>query len=226
MQDQDAPYASEIHPQDINRSGATSLYDYLAQQTSLQILPSYGNRYTPQISMRGYGNDGNRNMMLINGRRLNNVDMMPQLITISLSDIERIEITKGSGSVLFGDGATASTVRIYPRPRRCFATEKTHGNYGQRGAIASVGVVREKFDLSATLDHGKTNGLSNQDPSGHTDSSEANTWRLPQASNPSIRLRLDVEAGASNIDTRYPGYLTQPIKCANPGMIKAARTRN
>ena len=61
MRDQDAPYASEVHTRsDIQRSGTTSLFDYLAQQSSLQISPSYGNRYTPQISMRGYGNDGSR----------------------------------------------------------------------------------------------------------------------------------------------------------------------
>lgn len=226
MQDQDAPYASEIHTrQDIDRSGATSLYDYLAQQTSLQILPSYGNRYTPQISMRGYGNDGNQNVVLtVNGRRLNNVDMMPQLIgSISLSDIERIEITKGSGSVLFGDGATAGTIQIYTKPRDGASLETYAGNYGQRGAIASVGAVREKFDLSATLDHGKTNGLSDQDPSGHTDSSEANTWRLAAGLQPLDGLRLDVEAGASNIDTRYPGSLTQAQFDANPGMNKGSK---
>ena len=115
MHDQDAPYASEVHTRsDIERSGAHSLFDYLAQQSSLQISPSYGNRYTPQISMRGYGNDGFQNLVIsVDGRRLNNIDSIPQLIgSISLSDIERIEITKGSGAVMFGDGATAGTIQI------------------------------------------------------------------------------------------------------------------
>ncbi|CAC9171038.1 Colicin I receptor precursor [Comamonas aquatica] len=120
MHDQDAPYASEVHTRsDIERSGAHSLFDYLAQQSSLQISPSYGNRYTPQISMRGYGNDGFQNLVIsVDGRRLNNIDSIPQLIgSISLSDIERIEITKGSGAVMFGDGATAGTIQIYTKPR-------------------------------------------------------------------------------------------------------------
>lgn len=229
MQDQDAPYASEVHTrQDIDRSGANSLFDYLGQQTSLQILPNYGNRYTPQISMRGYGNDGNQNVVLtVNGRRLNNVDMSPQLIgSISLRDIERIEITKGSGSVLFGDGATAGTIQIYTKPRDGASLETYAGNYGNRGAIASLGMVREKFDLSATLDHGKTDGLSDRDPTDHTDSSEANTWRFGAGIKPKDGLRFDLEMGASNIDTRYPSSLTLTQFNANPGMNKGSKYTN
>lgn len=221
MADQDAPYASEIHTrQDIERSGASSLYDYLAQQTSLQVLPNYGNRYTPQISMRGYGNDGNQNVVLsVNGRRLNNVDMSPQLIgSIALTDIERIEITKGSGSVLFGDGASAGTIQIYTKPRDGASLETYAGNNGTRGGIASVGMVREKFDLSATMDHGKTNGLSDKDPSGHSDQSEANTWRIAAGIQPLDGLKLNLETGASNIDTRYPNSLSLAQFKKDPSM--------
>ena len=223
MSDQDAHYASEVHTRsDIERSGANSLFDYLAQQTSLQVTPSYGNRYAPQISMRGYGNDGFQNLVIsVNGRRLNNIDMVPQLIgSISLSDIERIEITKGSGAVMFGDGATAGTIQIYTKPHNGVSLETYAGNYGNRGAIASAGLVREKFDLSATLDHSKAGGFSDKDPSGHKDQSEANTWRVAAGVKPVDNLRLDFEAGSSHIDTRYPSSLTLKEFNATPGMNK------
>jgi len=223
MRDQDAPYASEVHTRsDIQRSGTTSLFDYLAQQSSLQITPSYGNRYTPNISMRGYGSDGYQNLVIsINGRRLNNIDMVPQLIgAISLEDIERIEITKGSGAVLFGDGATAGTIQIYTKPRNGVSLETYAGNYGNRGAITSAGLVREKFDLSATLDHSRAGGFSDKDPSGHKDQSEANTWRVGAGVQPIDGLRLEMEAGSSHIDTRYPNSLALAQFNANPGMSK------
>lgn len=225
MHDQDAPYASEVHTRsDIERSGAHSLFDYLAQQSSLQISPSFGNRYTPQISMRGYGNDGFQNLVIsVDGRRLNNIDSIPQLIgSISLSDIERIEITKGSGAVMFGDGATAGTIQIYTKPRSGVSLETYAGDHGQRGAIASAGLVRERFDLSATLDHSHVNGFSSPDPTGHRDQSEANTWRVAGALKPVEGLRLDMEAGASHIDTRYPNPLTQAQFNAHPGMHTGA----
>ncbi|MGE8396806.1 MAG: TonB-dependent receptor, partial [Comamonas sp.] len=93
MQDTDAPYASEVHTRaDIERSSATNLYDFLAQQTSLQIAPSFGNRYNPKISMRGYGIDGYQNLVItVDGRRLNTVEVVPQLVGgVALADIDRI----------------------------------------------------------------------------------------------------------------------------------------
>lgn len=224
MQDQDAPYASEVHTrEDIERSGVSSLYEYLAQQTSLQVTPSYGNRYTPQISMRGYGNaNGHQNVVIsVDGRRLNNIDMAPQLIgSISLADVERIEITKGSGSVLYGDGATAGTIQIYTKARDGASLDAYAGNYGARGAVASAGIVRDRFDLSATLDHSRFGGFSDKDPSGHRDQSEANTWRFAAGGKPVDALRLDFEAGASRIDTRYPSSLSLTQFQTDPGMNK------
>ena len=224
MQDQDAPYASEVHTrEDIERSGVSSLYEYLAQQTSLQVTPSYGNRYTPQISMRGYGNaNGHQNVVIsVDGRRLNNIDMAPQLIgSISVADVERIEITKGSGSVLYGDGATAGTIQIYTKAREGVSLDAYAGNYGARGAVASAGIVRDRFDLSATLDHSRFGGFSDKDPSGHRDQSEANTWRFAAGGKPIDALRLDFEAGASRIDTRYPSSLSLTQFQTDPGMNK------
>ena len=224
MQDQDAPYASEVHTrEDIERSGVSSLYEYLAQQTSLQVTPSYGNRYTPQISMRGYGNaNGHQNVVIsVDGRRLNNIDMAPQLIgSISLAHVERIEITKGSGSVLYGDGATAGTIQIYTKAREGVSLDAYAGNYGARGAVASAGIVRDRFDLSATLDHSRFGGFSDKDPSGHRDQSEANTWRFAAGGKPVDALRLDFEAGASRIDTRYPSSLSLTQFQTDPGMNK------
>ena len=221
MQDQDAPYASEVHTRaDIKRSGATNLYDFLAQQTSLQIAPSFGNRTNPKISMRGYGIDGYQNLVItVDGRRLNTVEVVPQLIGgVALADIDRIEITKGSGTVLFGDSATSGTIQIYTKPHDHASVDSYVGSDGQRGAVAAVGLVREKFDLSATADHSQSDGLSQADANGHTDQSEANIWRVAAGAKPIAGLKLKAEAGGAKIDTRYPGSLTLNQFKTNPGV--------
>jgi len=119
--DTETTYASELYTREmIEASGATTLYDYLSQHTSVNILPSFGNKAAPLIDMRGYGtSNGNQNIVItLDGQRLNNIDLSPQLIgAIPLGIIDRIEITKGSGSVLFGDGATAGSIQIYTKPR-------------------------------------------------------------------------------------------------------------
>ena len=64
--DTDTTYASEVHTaKQILDSGAGTLYDYLAQQTSLNISSNYGNRATPAINLRGYGTEnGHQNVVI------------------------------------------------------------------------------------------------------------------------------------------------------------------
>ena len=51
-----ATYAAEIHHNDdITRSGAIDLYDYLNRFSSVTVLPSYGNPFAQLLDMRGYG---------------------------------------------------------------------------------------------------------------------------------------------------------------------------
>lgn len=229
MQDTDAPYASEVHTRaDIERSGAHSLYDYIAQQTSLQITPSIGNRYHPKISMRGYGADGYQNLTIsVDGRRINSMDMVPQQMgAISLADIDRIEITKGSGAVLFGDHATSGTIQIYTKARNHAHLDSYTGSHGQQGAVLSAGLVRDKLELSASADHSKEHGLGQQDPTGHTNQSEANIWRVTAAAKPLQYLRLHFEAGAANIDTRFPDVLTQAEFAHTPSTTHKIYSRN
>ena len=114
-----ATYASEVYyRQEIVQSGAKSVIDFLNQNTSVVIMSNSGNRLTPKIDMRGFGTvDGYKNLVItVNGHRMNNIDSSPQdLSSIPINNIERIEITKGSGSVIFGDGAQSGSIQIYTR---------------------------------------------------------------------------------------------------------------
>ena len=68
--------------------------------------------------MRGFGlNQGYRSLVItVDGRRLNNIDLSPQnLSSVPLGNIERIEITKGSGSVIYGDSAMAGAIHIFTK---------------------------------------------------------------------------------------------------------------
>jgi iron complex outermembrane receptor protein len=128
LADVDAPFASEVHTRSmIAGSGAASLVDYLAQHTSVQVMPSYGNTFTPRIDMRGYGiGDGYQNIVVsLDGRRLNNIDQVPQLVgAIPLADIERIEITKGSGSVCSVMALLQARFRFTPARIKAFHSSR------------------------------------------------------------------------------------------------------
>ena len=215
-----APYASEVHTRRmIEQSGVQSLYDYLAKHTSVNVLPSYGNPYTPKIDMRGYGiGDGYQNIVVtLDGRRLNNIDGAPQLIgSIPLADIERIEITKGSGSVMFGDGATAGSIQIYTRPHKGVSVQASAGNFGALAGTVAAGAASDRFSVSATADYSRLNGYSAPDVTGHRDEASNQTLRGRLEARPVDRLKLNLDAASTRIDTRYPASLTLAQFNADP----------
>ncbi|HNQ04808.1 MAG TPA: TonB-dependent receptor [Thiobacillaceae bacterium] len=223
MPDVAAPYASEVHTRTmLQASGATSLMDYLSRHTSLHVMPSYGNRFTPKLDMRGYGiGDGYQNIAIsLDGRRLNNLDMVPQAIgAIPLEDIERIEITKGSGSVLFGDGATAGAIQIMRRKRDGASVAVAGGNRGQRTGSLAAGLHRPRVSLQASIDAQADEGHSAMDPTGHRDESRQHGWHGELEARPVRGVALGIEGGRDHIDTRYVNYLSQAQFLANPGQL-------
>lgn len=216
-----APFASEIHTRsDIERSGAATLYEFLSQNTSIQITPAYGNVFSPKIDMRGYGiGDGYQNVVVtLDGVRLNNIDMSSPLIgAISLADVDRIEITKGSGSVMYGDGATAGTIQIKTRRPKGGRVEVSAGRYGAFSGSAAVGTSSEKYSIEASAARTSVGGYSEVDPSGHKDASSNDSWRVSGTLMPSDVLDFSLTAGGSDIDTRYAGALSEQQFDTKPG---------
>ena len=143
--DTSAPFASEVYTQDdIKNSKASNVYDFLSQNTSLSLAPSSGNRFSKKISARGYGlTIGSHNLVVtINGRRLNNIDTSgPEIAQININDIEKIEITKGSGSVIYGDSAMAGAIHFYTKKN---LDTKISTSYGKLWFSSNLSICRNK----------------------------------------------------------------------------------
>ena len=104
-----------ISAEDIANSGANSISDVLRYQAGVNVRSLYGiygARAT--IDLGGFGqNAGNNTLILLNGRRLNDLDLASaNLATIPLDSIARIEIVQGSASVLYGDNAVGGVINI------------------------------------------------------------------------------------------------------------------
>ena len=220
QKESETTYASEIHTsKQIEASGAATLYDYLAQQSSLNIGSSYGIKATPSINLRGYGGEnGNQNVVIIvDGQNINNIDMLPQLIAaIPLGSIDRIEISKGSGSVIYGDGATAGVIQIFTKNKKGITISSSFGNYGQQNHYINAGLSEKYFDLSANFAHDGLSGYSNADLSGNKDKSTSDTQNVKLKLKPTADLNIFLEATNSNNDIRYPNYLSKADFDTNP----------
>lgn len=218
--DTETTYASEIHTSaQIEASGATTLYDFLAQQTSLNVLSSFGNKAAPLINLRGYGNEnGYQNVAItLDGQRLNNVDLTPQLLgAIPIGNIERIEISKGSGSVIYGDGATAGAIQIYTKSKTGVSVTGSLGNYGQKSGYISAGISGQYFDLSVSATDDSHDGFSKKDIFGERDTFDSATQNVKLKFKPIDALRVKAESTSARISTFFIGNMTEAEFKDNP----------
>ncbi len=136
-----------VTAEDIRRSAAPSLAELLSQFAGIHIRDNAGGP-DRQIDMRGFGVTGDQNtLVLVNGQRLSEIELIaPSLSSIPLNAIERIEIMRGSGSVLYGGGATGGTINIITRTPRAgeksallFGGAGSHGTSDVRGTAVVAG---------------------------------------------------------------------------------------
>ena len=142
--------ATVITAEDIAHSPAQTLSEIIAQVPGVQLQSFYGgvNGAKTSIDLRGFGAFATANtLFLINGRRLNDIDMSGvDLTTIPLNAIERIEIARGnSGAVLYGDNAVGGVVNIVTRtgvggPPITMRAEAGVGSFNQLSGSISTAV--------------------------------------------------------------------------------------
>jgi len=107
--------ATVITAEDIRNSVARTVPDLLSEQAGVIIHDFFGNNAaTTTVDLRGFGVTGTQNtLILLDGRRLADNDLSGvQWSAIPLAAVERIEIVRGSGAVLYGDGATTGVINI------------------------------------------------------------------------------------------------------------------
>ena len=106
-----------ITGEDIANSTATSLGEVLSRLGGVHIRQNLAGTPDQPLDLRGFGVSGDQNtLVLINGQRITENELVSARISaVPLNSIERIEILRGSGSVLYGSGGTGGTINIVTR---------------------------------------------------------------------------------------------------------------
>jgi len=194
-----------ITPEDIEKSAARTLPELIAAQVGFTMKDFYGNNaaYT-SIDLRGFGVTGAQNtLILLDGRRLNDFDLSGvQWPAIPLASIERVEIVRGSGGVLYGDGATAGIVNIITRspltPGKTFeimgriaSHETLEGQlYGSHGVGA--------FGVNGSVHGYRSEGYRENNRNEQQNNTLNLRWALGDGT-------LDLRFGTDQQDIRLPG---------------------
>ena len=208
-----ATEAVEIYTQkDIEAAHVQNLYEFLNKETSVISMPSYGNPFAQKLDIRGYGiGDGYQNIVIkVNGRKLNNVDMVPQLLSsISPNQVKRIEIIKSSGIVEGGDGANAGVINIITKESNEKQIGFYAGTYNTFDGNFYVGHVDDTLSLSVSGEAQKNGGTRYVDDNGNKDANKFSNFSFDLAYTPLDSIELRLNGLTSNIDTWYASSLTQ-----------------
>jgi iron complex outermembrane receptor protein len=123
-----------ITREEIERSNAKTTVDVLRDEVGVVVRDLLGTGKAAQIDIRGFGETGPLNtLVLVDGRRVNEIDLSGVDWTqIPIDQVERIEILRGPGSVLYGDNAVGGVINIITKkPDKLFSAkgEAIRGSY-------------------------------------------------------------------------------------------------
>ncbi|MDP1687464.1 MAG: TonB-dependent receptor [Hydrogenophaga sp.] len=169
------------------------------------------------LDLRGFGTTSDSNQVVVlDGVRLNEADLGgTRLAGIPIDSVERIEVLRGSGSVLYGEGATGGVIVITTKAGNGSARRNSATLYGAVGSnalrelranatVASGGFSLDLHGQRRETDNHRDNFRSETDGAGFT----------AQWSNDSLRLGLRHDRDA--LDTGLPGSLNASQYASNP----------
>ena len=187
---------------DIDRLQPTSLTDLLSRVPGVQVARSGGRGALPGIYIRG--TKSAQSLVLVDGQRMANATSADSnLQYLNIDQIERVEVLRGSRSVIYGSDAIGGVIQIFTRRGAVHAPQlRLHSAVGSYGStLNSLGIsggdTQTRYNLSASLEN--TAGINRTTVSYPVDN-DHDAYRNKSVSlNLSHNLTDAVEVGISAI---------------------------
>jgi len=144
-----------ITREQIANSTAATLPDLLSRYAGINTRNNSGSPDVA-IDLRGFGVSGDQNtLVLLDGQRLNDIELTTvRWSAIPLDAIERVEIQRGGGAVLYGGGATGGAINIITRSpiagNRSATVSASTGGYNTNELRGTVNVAGASTGFSLT----------------------------------------------------------------------------
>jgi iron complex outermembrane receptor protein len=201
---------------DIDNSAAKTLPELLLREAGVASRDLYGNNAaSATVDMRGFGASAGQNtLILLDGRRIADIDLSGvQWSAIPLAAIERIEILRSSGAVLYGDGATGGVINIVTRAPvslgKVAEVSARAGSYRAREAQAFVNLAGEQLALSLVANTHDSDGYRRNNENRQDNLLADLRWKLGGG-------ELGIKMAADRQDIRLPaGRRVQPSAGVN-----------
>lgn len=209
---------SVVTADEIRASGATN-----ADEAVMRLLGVVGRQDLYgggeyNLDLRGFGTTADNNQVVIlDGIRLSEADLGgTRLAGIPIDAIERIEVLRGSGAVLYGEGATGGVIVITTKAgigRRQPDGASVYGALGSHGlrelrANASAGTA-SGFSLDANAQKRRSDGFRANSATDNQAATVTGQWTNQW-------LRLGARVAQEQLDARLPGALTAAQYAQDP----------
>lgn len=215
-----------IDAQALRRSGVASVNEALMRLAGVPGRQDLygGGEYA--LDLRGFGASADSNQAIVlDGVRLNEADLGgTRLAGIPIDSVERIEVLRGSGAVLYGGGATGGVIRITTRAGAGTTQPngaQVHAQAGSLGLRALRG--------SATVNAGGWSldvAQGRRDADNHRDNfKSAQTDGSVQVQWVGEGVRLALRHAEDQLETGLPGSLSWAQYNADPSQTKSPNDR-
>lgn len=209
-----AANVTTITSADIAASPAGTLPDLLATRAGIDVSSLYGGQAADTaISLRGFGENASlRTLVIVDGRRLDQLEFVtPNWSSIPLDSIERIEIVRGSGSVLYGDQAVAGVINIVTHRGKENAADValTLGSFDSKAASASISRNDTPLRFAITATHKESDEY-------RRNNAHRNTAGSARVARDLANGEVYAEIGASEMRYELPGAVTAAQYAGDP----------
>ncbi len=208
---------SVVTARQIAEIGAASVNEALMKLLGIpgRIDLNGGGDYT--LDLRGFGATADSNqVVIVDGVRLSEADISgARMAGIPIESVERIEVVRGSGSVLYGEGATAGVIVITTKGGAGSARENGGYAYAAAGEDhlrelrAGVTVVAGGFSADVSANRRRSDNHRDNFRSETDGVSLLGQWR-------GEGLRIGFQFAQDDLDSGLPGALTLAQYRSNP----------
>jgi iron complex outermembrane receptor protein len=206
-----------ISRQQIEQAGTSNIAEFLDTVSGVSLTRLYGQTGVDASLDIGYmGESGAQNVLiLIDGQRINALDQSSlRFAQLPMSSIERIEVRKANGGVLYGDRAQGGVINIITRKDTAKEVELSVGSFGTHKLDAYLGLKSESAQGSVSLMSANSDGYR-----VHSESTQ-NSVQVKLATIGDWG-RLSGFARGFEEKAQMPSYLTQTQFVSNPRAIGA-----
>ena len=213
----------------------------IENNTQVNILPILAHRvpglFVNERNMVGYGvgpeSGGNISIRGVSGtpntRVLMLIDGQPQFMGIfghpisdayTGSDIERVEVIRGPGSILYGSNAMGGAINLItrqPEEGLMLYGKAAYGSYNTSLFTGSVGFNKNKFNVFGSVNHEKTDGSR----SDANDAFQNTTGYLKLDYQISKNLNISLDGNIVDAKYNFPGSLEMPQDTARRDYLRS-----